>query len=368
MESDGARKLRNFYNMIPDAPIYQTEFGFYCIDRWKQEGHIDDGTDLNTLLGYDPPGSFPLRRLGWCEAAFHPFFQEEVVEDRGDHEVAMDKAGRKILFFKGRRSGFMPEYLDHPVKNLDTWEKNCRWRLDPGNPGRNTDLKETLDKAEEASQEGKLIVQHVIGGYMYLRSLIGPLDLLYAFHDQPKLIHTCMEAWLLLADDVISRHQERVVLDELFLAEDICFNKGPLISPDMMREFLFPYYQQLIINIRKRQKDNRHLYLQIDTDGYAIPVIDLYRSIGMDYMSPFEVAAGCDVVEIRKRYPDLRIRGGVDKRILAAGKEAIDREVDRILPFMKRQGGYIPVCDHGVPEEVDFEDYLHFRKRILEFG
>jgi hypothetical protein len=52
-----------------------------------------------------------------------------------------------------------------------------------------------------------------------------------------------MQTWLALADAVIARHQQHVTLDELFLAEDICYNNGPLISPDMMREFLLPYYQ-----------------------------------------------------------------------------------------------------------------------------
>ena len=69
----------------------------------------------------------------------------------------------------------------------------------------------------------------------------------------------------------------------------------------------------------------------------------------------------------RKQYPQLLIRGGFDKRILAAGKDAIDREIERIMPFMKEHGGYIPMCDHGVPEEVKFEDYMHYRKRMLEF-
>ena len=87
----------------------------------------------------------------------------------------------------------------------------------------------------------------------------------------------------------------------------------------------------------------------------------------MDYMSPFEVASGCDVVALRKQYPELRMRGGFDKRILAQGKDAIDREVERIMPFMKEHGGYIPTCDHGVPEEVAFDDYIHFRKRLKEF-
>ena len=96
-------------------------------------------------------------------------------------------------------------------------------------------------------------------------------------------------------------------------------------------------------------------------------MIDIYKSIGMDRMSPFEVASDCDVVEIGKKCPDLLIHGGFDKRILAAGKEAIDREIDRIMPVMKKRGGYYPTCDHGVPEEVSFEDYMHYRKRMQEF-
>ena len=204
---------------------------------------------------------------------------------------------------------------------------------------------------------------------MYLRSMIGPMDLLYMFHDDPGLIHDCMKVWLDLTDAVIARHQEFVTIDELFLAEDICFNKGPLISPDMMTEFLFPYYKTLIENVRKRQIDKaRHLHVHVDTDGMVRPIIAMYQEIGMDVMSPFEVASGCDVVTIGRAYPTLALFGGIDKRILADSKSAIDREVERILPAMRERGGYIPTCDHGVPEEVTYENYLHYRKRCIELG
>ena len=69
-----------------------------------------------------------------------------------------------------------------------------------------------------------------------------------------------------------------------------------------------------------------------------------------------------------REHPELLISGGFDKRVLAAGKDAIDREIDRILPAMRRRGGYIPTCDHGVPEEVSFENYLHYRRRMLQFA
>ncbi len=367
--SEEARKYRDFYEIKPFAPIIQREFGYFSLERWKEEGHINDNTDLNKLFGFDKDGVHSLKQLGWTTAAFNPSFEIKQIEDRGKHEVVQDEAGRHVLYFKGMRSGFMPEYLDHPVKDKKTWEENCKWRLDPNTPERYGDIDRRMKAAVKAAGKGMLIRQNLIGGYMYLRSLMGPEDLMYLLYDDPGLVHECMRTWLALSNTVIARHQEYVTIDEFFLAEDICYNNGPLISPGMMREFLFPYYQQLIDNLKNRQIDkNRHLYIQIDTDGFVDPVIPVYMEIGTDYMSPFEVASGSDVVRTGMEYPGLRILGGIDKRILAKGKDAIDKELERILPVMKKRGGYIPTCDHGVPEEVSFENYMHFRKRLLEYS
>jgi len=366
--SSAIQKTRDFYTMRKGAPFLQQEFGFYCLDRWISEGHIKIGEDLDALFGYDGYGWEVCGRLGWCEAEFIPRFEEKILVDRGEYELVQDYAGRQVLYFKNRRQGFMPEYMVHPVKDTDSWECNVKWRLDPKAEGRFDGLPEHMAHLQEKASQGMYMIQNMIGGYMYLRSLVGPEDIMYMVYDNPELIHDMMRVWFILADSVIERHQNYITLDELFLAEDICFNHGPLISPDMIREFLFPYYQQLIINIKRRQIDKtRHLHIQVDTDGDCRPLIPVYQEIGLDSMSPFEAASGCDVVEIRRQYPQLLMRGGFDKRILAAGQDAIDREVERIMPFMKDQGGYIPMCDHGVPEEVSFENYMHYRKRMLEY-
>jgi len=42
--------------------------------------------------------------------------------------------------------------------------------------------------------------------------------------------------------------------------------------------------------------------------------------------------------------------------------------VERIIPVMRAQGGYIPTCDHGVPVEVSYKNYLHYRQRCVELG
>jgi uroporphyrinogen decarboxylase len=364
-----ARKLRDTYAISPGIPLFKREFGYYCLEAWAEQGMPED-VPLAELFDYDPPGKHSLGQLGWCEAGLSPVFETTVLEDRGEYELVRDFAGRHVLFFKGRRNGFMPEYVDHPVKDQKSFEEQILWRMDPETPERYDDLDARMAAAREAAGRGLMITQNLVGGYMYLRSLMGPEELLYAFYDMPDVVHACMAAWFELADAVIARHQEHVTLDEFFLAEDICYNGGPLISPRMMKTFLFPYYQQLVANIKARQIDqSRHLHVHVDTDGFADPVIPLYReAIGMDAMSPFEVAAGCDVVRTGREYPDLAIFGGIDKRVLASGRDAIDAELERIIPVMRARGGYIPTSDHGVPEEVPYEDYLYYRERVVSLG
>ncbi len=362
----GIQKYRDFYAMKPGAAFYQKEFGYYCLERWYEQG-LPRNANLAEVFGYDEVGRVDIYGLGGCEAAFVPEFETKVLWTDGPHEYVQDFAGRTLKCFTGRRQGFMPEYVDHPVKDERTFRELCEWRMQWDTKERLANMDKYLPGYVEKQSRGVFLGQLIVGGYMYLRSLIGPGELPIMFYDDPELIHLCMRTWLTLADHVTAYHQQHVKIDELFISEDICYNHGSLISPDMIREFLFPYYQQLIANMRSRQPGHT-MHIQVDTDGRATDVIDLYREIGMHFISPCEVASGCDVVEIGRQYPDLLLSGGVDKRILAQGKDAIDRMVDRIFPAMQKRGGYLPTSDHGVPEEVTLENYMHFRKRCLEFA
>ena len=369
MMAPEVRKYRDYIDMKPGAPLYMKEFGFYCLDRWRREEGLDPDADLSALFGFDGPAHCTVGGLGGCEAPFVPEFEEEILEDRGEHELVRDKAGREVLCFKGRRSGFMPQYVGHPVKDRRTWEENCLWRMDPDTPERLERMKNAVPPAVGMAKRGFVVEQYIVGGYMYLRSLIGGENLLYMFYDDPKLIHMCMEQWLKVADRTLEYYQKHISYDFLLLDEDVCYNHGPLISPDMIREFLLPYYQQLLTNCLARRLDKtRPIRYHMASDGFVDPVLPLYREIGMGRCSPFEVAAGTDVIRAGREYPDLLISGGLDKREMASGRDAIDRMLDRILPVMCERGGYIPTCDHGVPEEVKLSDYIYMRKRMLEWA
>jgi len=360
-------RLRATYEFKPVDHLVRTEFYIWpeAIERWKTEGLPDDYQEQN-LFNFDPPARVSVRlNMGWCEPPFCPAYDEKVVRSEGKTEIIQDSAGRWLRVLTGRRHGFMPEYVRHPVTCDEDWERDVLPRLDPHTPERWMNLELVCDEAAARREEENVFVrQNIIGGYMYLRALMGPVDVLYAFHEKPALLHRMMAHWAAFMNYALERVQKRVDLDELALGEDICYNHGLLISPDMVREFLLPHYQDLVKNAQRRQK--RRLYIYVDTDGWVEPAIPLYLQVGMDVMDPFEVASGCDVVDLGTKFPKLIMGGGIDKRVLARGEEQIDRHLKRIIPAMVERGGYIPTCDHGVPDNVSFASYLYYRRRICE--
>ena len=78
--AEPARKLRDTYARKSGIPLFKREFGYYCLERWKEQGMPQD-TPLAELFDYDPPGNHHLGQLGWCEAAFQPAFEVKIIED-----------------------------------------------------------------------------------------------------------------------------------------------------------------------------------------------------------------------------------------------------------------------------------------------
>jgi uroporphyrinogen decarboxylase len=55
----------------------------------------------------------------------------------------------------------------------------------------------------------------------------------------------------------------------------------------------------------------------------------------------------------------------VDKRAIAKGGTAIENEIKRLEPVI-RDGGFIPGCDHGVPHDVSWKDYVNYVRLLAK--
>ena len=70
------------------------------------------------------------------------------------------------------------------------------------------------------------------------------------------------------------------------------------------------------------------------------------------------------IIATWKQYPKLQMIGGIDKRAVIKGKEAIDEELDSRIPYMLKKGGYIPYVDHHVPPDVSLNNYVYYRQKL----
>ena len=137
-----------------------------------------------------------------------------------------------------------------------------------------------------------------------------------------------------------------------------------MISPAAFREFMLPYYRRLTGFFG----DHDIRTMIVDTDGDCMRLIPLFLEAGLTGVYPFEVQAGMDVLEVRKRFPTLQILGGIDKRVLAEGVswDEIDRELERKLSILLPLGGYVPYADHLIPPNVPWRNFEHYRRRVRE--
>jgi len=365
------------FDTFTPPPLY--EFGYWggTIRRWYREGlpQIDgippdipsgksvggslpfkvECKDLERVVNFDKPAViFPVK--SWI----FPEFKVEVIEEFKDgSKIIVDEMGIKKRI--GKENDSIPEYYEWPVKNRDSWERFKLKRLSPATPGRYTD---NLNRAVEfyKNRDFPLMMGGEVGFFGPLRYLLGEVKLLTSYYDQPDLmkdmINYLVDFWIKVYYPLLSK----IKPDCFLMWEDMCYKTGPLISPEIFKEFMLPAYKKFTSLLKGNGVD----IIIVDTDGNCWELIPLFIKGGVTCIYPMEVAAEMDVVEVRKKFPKLQMTGGIDKRVLAKDKSSIDRELEGKIPYMIKQGGYIPHIDHNVPPDVPFENFVYYRKRLEE--
>ncbi|MEM2876237.1 MAG: uroporphyrinogen decarboxylase family protein, partial [Candidatus Bathyarchaeia archaeon] len=107
----------------------------------------------------------------------------------------------------------------------------------------------------------------------------------------------------------------------------------------------------------------------VDSDGDVRPLIPLWLEGGVNGFLPLEVQAGMDAVKLREEYGDkIVLIGNISLNSLRRGSKAIDKEVSLKFKHLLPGGGYIASTDHHIPPDVPYESFLHYLKRVKEWG
>ena len=142
----------------------------------------------------------------------------------------------------------------------------------------------------------------------------------------------------------------------------MAYKEKSMISPAMTREFLLPVWTRWV----KEAKAGGVKLVDMDSDGKVDELIPIWIEAGIDVCDPIEVAAGNDINAYRRKFgKKIAYRQGVDKRCMAKGGKVIEAELKRIEPVV-RAGGYIPGCDHGVPPDISWPDFINYSKLLAE--
>ena len=245
----------------------------------------------------------------------------------------------------------MPQYIEFPLKDRETWKKIFLPRLDPESPNRIPCYWESL-KRQYAARDFPLGVSagSIFG---WPRDWMGVENIAVMLYDDPDLVKEMMDHIADLVVEVLAKVVFDVQFDFAVMWEDMAYKTGSLISPAHVRKLMVPNYRKITDLLHRAVID----VVMLDSDGNVEELIPLWLEAGINMLWPFERQSGMDPLEVRQEYGhDLIIMGGIDKRALIPGGDVMRREVDRAMPLVE-DGGYFPELDHSIPPDVSWPNF-----------
>ena len=191
--------------------------------------------------------------------------------------------------------------------------------------------------------------------------LVGMEDLMCFFHTEPEAVR---ELFGRIMDFQlgIARHYLKVGVEMVGMGDDLGTQRGPLLSPEAIEEFLVPQYRRLFGMYKERG-----VLVNFHSCGYIAPLLETFMELGTDILNPVQATAN-DLDEMRRvTQGRMALQGGVSSATIASGPvEAIRQEVAQRLWQLGRDGGYFCGPDQGMPWP---EEHIRaLREAVEELG
>lgn len=351
------RYLRTMcFEPVDCIPVMEIGVWDETLERWHHEGlprWVRDLQNLEDFLGLDRSWNH-----NWLpiNEKLYPLFERKVLEETETEEIISDEMG--VILRQRKHHKTIPQYLRFPVENEADYEALLP-RLDGKAPGRYPD--DFDDELRWRWERGEIIGVSFESFFGWPRELMGVERLCTAFYDQPQLVRRIIADRVQFAKDLFARVLATGRLNFVQVWEDMAYKAGPLVSPRMVREFMLPAYEELIAFFRAGGVE----LIMVDSDGNVNDLVPIWLEAGVDGVHPCEIAAGSDPLVFRRRYPRITLHGGMDKRLIASGRDGVDAELRRVQPLLQ-EGGYIPSLDHFVPPDVSYDTYRYYVDRRRE--
>jgi len=360
------------YKPVDRLPNWEVGVWEQTKDRWASEGLNVEGMHWDWFTGA-PEWQMDPREFIHLNTAMIPGFEVEVLEQDERYEVIRSRNG---IVTRALREGTvrggracMDEYIAFPVETQADFDA-LKKRYVASDPARLSPYWEEFRLEGWKQRKHPLVLGEnctTLGFYWRMREWMGTEKLSYAFYDEEELVH---DMCAFIADytiELVRPILDKIAPDYIFINEDMAMKSGPLLSPATYRKFIFPHMRRLVDFVRSKGVK----YVMVDTDGNSEPLLPALLEAGVDGIWPIERASvDQDPMMLRQKYGrQLRLWGGVDKREIAKGPEAIRAHLKSLIPIVE-DGGYIPTVDHTVPPDISldhFKYYMEKKQHLLRF-
>jgi len=330
---------------------FNMEFGYWDENfrEWPmfRDNGIVNNEQADIALNFDPA---PVIGALWM----NPCFPEKAIGETEKTRIIQNHDGLIAEIAKDGRAS-IPHFLGSSIKEPDDWKRCKEERFRRDDPARKVDVAEIKNRMQTTGREYPLGVHcgSMIGRVRDILTLEG---LSYHTYDYPEMVEDMVETSCVLIEDFLDQVLPEFEFDYASGWEDICYNRGPLVSLDFFDNVVVPRYQRISAKLHKYNID----VFFTDCDGDLRPILPSLLKGGINTLFPFEVNGNGNPVDLLQKYQgQIRILGGVDKMVMAQGPGPTRAYLEKLLPWVEK-GGFIPFCDHRCPPNVTQADYLAY--------
>jgi uroporphyrinogen decarboxylase len=324
------------------------------IQRWQREG-MPAGVSYVDYFGLDHVSRIVVDNS--------PRYPVQVLEETADYVIATSAFG--VTTRQWKHAASTPEFLDFTIVDPASWQQ-ARERMLPSDD--RIDWTALARDYPKWRARGDWIQGLLWFGFDVTHSwTVGTERVLFALIEQPDWLMDVFGHMLELNLALLDRVWEAgYPFDSVFWYDDMGYKHNQFFSLRMYRQLLKPFHQRAIDWAHARGS-KAHLHSCGDVNPFVPELI----AMGLDALNPLEVKAGMDPLQLKHDYGrDLVLHGGINA-VLWDQPAAIQAEMERVIPVLKENGGYIFSSDHSVPSSVSLEDFrriVELAKRLGSYG
>ena len=243
-------------------------------------------------------------------------------------------------------------WVDEAHGAVETWEDFERypWRKPTGEDYL------PLEHAAKALPEGMKLIPHGPGGMLEnLMWLMGYEPMSYALAEHPDLIQAmCLRIGETLVSvfDALASHD---AVGAVFLGDDMGFKTQTMISPDALRQYIFPWQRRLAQAVHSHGKP----FLLHSCGMLDLVMDDLIEHVGIDAKHSFEDVI-TPIAEAKQRWGHrIALLGGIDMDLLCrATPDQVRARTRQVLEACMPGGGFALGSGNTVANYVPLENYF----------